>query len=186
MAQYQEVDDGVNPVRSPGLARISSFFATISVACVLLLMTIMIADILTRTITGGALAGGIEIAQTLLVAIVFFGIAYAERHGDNVRVQLLGSRLSPRSHALMAAVGTFVAFGMAAWFSYATYLEARHSLAINEYQIGLVQYPLWPARLVIFVGFLVLTLEFLASFIRRVQEAVHSEVVPINHTRDGE
>lgn len=170
MTQQEVAVEGVNPARSFGLARISSFLATISVACVLLLMIVMIADIVTRALTGGALGGGIEIAQTLLVAIVFLGIAYAERHGDNVRVQLLSTRLSPRSHALMAAVGTSVACGMAAWFSYATYLEARHSIAINEYQIGLVQYPLWPARLIIFIGFFVLTLEFLASVVRRLQQ----------------
>lgn len=147
---------------------ISSVLANASVVFTLALMVVMLADVLTRTFTGASLVGSLEVAQTLLVAIVFFGISYAERHGDNVRVQLLQGRVPERVLNPLRSFGTLVAAAVAGVFAYATFQQALHSIRINEFQIGLIQYPLWPARALIVIGFVMVLLEFVMTFLRNI------------------
>lgn len=158
-----------------GLARVTSTLAGASVAFTILLMGVMLADVVTRTLTGGSLTGSLEVSETLLVAIVFCGIAYAERSGDNVRVRLLGGRIGRHPEAVLRALGTLVAIVVTVWLAWASVLEAVHSLNINEYQLGLVQYPLWPARMIIAVGFMLISLEFLSTFFKNIVRIVRPE-----------
>ncbi|WP_083411123.1 TRAP transporter small permease [Arthrobacter sp. UCD-GKA] len=150
-------------VISTWMARASGFFT-------LVLMAIMLVDVATRLSTGSSLAGAFELSETLVVLIVFFGIAFVERSGNNVRVTVVTERLPARVANLLRAVGTLVTMLVIVWFAYATFTEAISSYQIREFHVGLVNFPLWPARVVVVLGFIALFFEFLATLVRQIRE----------------
>ena len=103
-------------------------------------------------------------------AAVFLLIAgYALRRNEHVRIDVINSRLSPRTRAWIDIVGgAFMLLPAAiiiAWYSWPTLVT---SFQIREYSSdpgGLIR---WPVRLLIPVAFTLLALQGLSEIIKRV------------------
>ena len=101
---------------------------------------------------------------------VFLGMAYVWRHDANVRIDVFYSKFSPRKKALMDNIFTFIFFFPLIFML--TKEFARDTL--RSYQIGeqvwmAAWYPLlWPFKLAATVGFLLLSLQGIATFIKNI------------------
>lgn len=95
--------------------------------------------------------------------------AYALRHNQHVRVDVLSSRWSPRTRAWVEIFGTVVLlFPMAALvvsLSWEVFVDAYHSGEMSTNANGLI---LWPARLLVPVGFSLLLIQGVSELIKRV------------------
>lgn len=118
-------------------------------------VTMMVAtsvDVLSRNIAGRSVPGLLELSATLLVATVFLGLSYAGAANAHVSVDLITSRLpltiSRRLAGLMWLIGSI----LIVWFIYATAIRAMASLEMREITVGLVDWPLWPARWIVVIG----------------------------------
>lgn len=151
--------------------------AAISTIGVLLIMCIMIADILVRTLTGRSLPGAFELIESLIILIVFAGLAHAEQMGTHVRFTFLSQRLPRLAAISVKVVGSAVAVLIGLWLIGATGSEAWDSWTGNEYQSGLLNFPLWPARLVIVLGFIVLTAQLVSRLRDEISELVHARAL---------
>lgn len=131
---------------------ISIVVAVLSSLCTLALAATITLDVASRIITGGSIGGLVELSETLLVAIVFFGVSYAAYTGGHVSMNLVTNVLPERVAATVRALAYILVLAFLLWLIQATGARATESFMSGEYQFGLTHFPLWPARWMIVVG----------------------------------
>jgi len=111
----------------------------------------------------------LEIQWYLFSAIFLFLAGYTLLRNDHVRIDVIAGRLSKRTQAWIDIVGTvFFLFPMAfllMWLSWPVFVDAyeRHEISTNAG--GLI---IWPARLLVPIGFLLLLVQGLSELIKRI------------------
>ncbi|GAA3509179.1 TRAP transporter small permease [Georgenia daeguensis] len=160
------------------VAKVSNVLGMVSGVVTVLLMAVILADVVHRLGRGSSLVGAYELASALLVVIVFSGISYVERADGNVKVTLLTDRLPVRVAAALRATGTLAALVTVLWFTRATAMEAMASFGVREVQAGVVDFPIWPIRIVIALGFFALVFEFLVRFLKQASLVLVSAPAP--------
>jgi C4-dicarboxylate transporter DctQ subunit len=103
----------------------------------------------------------VEMSEYLLVFICFVSIPYILREGRHVRVDALVELLSPKSRWRVELIASILAMG----FCVLVVWKAAGVTLLN-YQRGfrsasLVSLPLWIPYLIITLGFLILTLQYI-------------------------
>lgn len=111
----------------------------------------------------------LEIQWYLFSAIFLLCAGYALLHNQHVRIDVLASRLSARGRAWLELFGTvFFLLPMAVailWLSWPVFLDAWHSGEVSTNANGLI---IWPARLLVPVGFALLVLQALSELVKRI------------------
>lgn len=119
-------------------------------------------DVVRREFTGRSIPGMIELIETFMVIVVFLGLAHAEATGTHVRMSLVTNVLPHRVRRIVKSLGMLACAVGATWFSWASTFRALESFESGEVRPGLLRFPVWPARIVIAVGFTILIFEYIA------------------------
>ena len=111
----------------------------------------------------------LEIQWYLFSAVFLFCAGYALLHNQHVRIDVISSHLSKRGRAWIDILGTlFFLLPMAIailWMSWPVFVDAYQSKEVSANAGGLT---IWPARLMLPVGFLLLVLQGLSELIKRI------------------
>jgi TRAP-type mannitol/chloroaromatic compound transport system permease small subunit len=111
----------------------------------------------------------LEIQWYLFSAVFLFCAGYALLHNQHVRIDVIAGRLSKRAQAWIDIFGTvFFLLPMASailWMSWPVFVDAYQHHEVSTNAGGLV---VWPARLMLPVGFLLLVLQGLSELIKRI------------------
>ena len=111
----------------------------------------------------------LEIQWYLFSAIFLFLAGYTLLRNEHVRIDVIAGRLSKRAQTWIDIFGTvFFLLPMAiiiAWLSWPVFVEAfdRHEISTNAG--GLI---VWPARLLLPIGFALLILQGISELIKRI------------------
>ncbi|MDT0202620.1 TRAP transporter small permease [Nocardioides sp. AE5] len=133
---------------------------------IVVIMVVIVADVISRTTTGGSLVGAFPLVEETVTVTVFLAIAYGERTKTHVRISLLTNRL-PGPVAMGARlIAHAVALLITAWIFKACLGSAMDSFEIREFHEGPAAFPIWPTKMVVVFGAGLLFLEFLASTIK--------------------
>ncbi|MDX2220880.1 MAG: TRAP transporter small permease subunit [Burkholderiales bacterium] len=113
----------------------------------------------------------LELQWYLFSAVFLLGGGYALRHGAHVSIDVLSSRVSRRSRAWIDLFGTlFFLLPMAMlvlYLSWPVFLRALDTGEVSTNAGGLL---LWPARLLVPMGFALLILQGLSELLKCVDE----------------
>ena len=111
----------------------------------------------------------LEIQWYLFSAVFLFCAGYALLHNQHVRIDVISGHLSKRGRAWIDILGTlFFLLPMAIailWMSWPVFVDAYQSKEVSANAGGLT---IWPARLMLPVGFLLLVLQGLSELIKRI------------------
>ncbi|HZI84468.1 MAG TPA: TRAP transporter small permease subunit [Casimicrobiaceae bacterium] len=111
----------------------------------------------------------LEIQWYLFSTVFLFLAGYTLMRNEHVRIDVIAHRLSKRTQTWIDIVGTvFFLFPMAfliMWLSWPVFVDAyeRHEISTNAG--GLI---IWPARLLVPIGFALLILQGVSELIKRV------------------
>ncbi len=151
---------GMKEKRSPFavlMARINAACGVLSGIALLLMMVAGSLDILTTNLNWVGLqsrpiAGAFEFIGAMMVVSVFLSVSLAQERREHIQVEMLVHMLSPRGrkaaevwHYLLGAVF----FALIAW---ASWPAALHSFRVGEFAAGLINFPIWPARMFLAFG----------------------------------
>ncbi|MER1967157.1 TRAP transporter small permease subunit [Castellaniella sp. GW247-6E4] len=113
--------------------------------------------------------GLLEIQWYLFAAVFLLGAGYTLMRNEHVRVDVLAGRLSARAQAWIDIFGTvFFLLPMVVlicWLSWPQFVESFVRAEVSSNTGGLI---VWPARLLIPVGFFLLGLQALSELIKRI------------------
>lgn len=129
-------------------------FAVLFVGGVGMLMSMFlgVADVVGTQAFNNPMHGAYEITESTMTLIVFGALAYAHIRRAHIRVELLYTHVGRRTQAaldVVADVAGLVFFGLLFWQAV---IEAQYSYQINERTVGLIRFPLYPARIVLAAG----------------------------------
>ncbi|MCU9839701.1 TRAP transporter small permease [Ruegeria sp. WL0004] len=148
------------------LLRLERFLALLSGLAVFSLMVLAVVSVGGRNAFNTPLPGYVDWIEQAMPLIAFMGIAYVQRDGTHIRMDLLVSRLSGRTlwlFELISVLLILLLMVLLVWGSWAHFLRAFDMSAPlwsrdSSIDIGL---PLWPAKLLAPVAFSVLCLRLL-------------------------
>lgn len=147
------------------IGRISWTASLVSAIAIIAMMFLMVGDVVLRLQTGQPIPGAYETVQVLVVLIVFLGLAHSERAGHTIRVTVLTSVLPTRTADTVRGIGRLLTVLIAIWLTWATALAAMDSFQRDEFTRALVDFPVWPAKALVFVGCALLTIELIANLL---------------------
>ena len=111
----------------------------------------------------------LELQWYLFAAVFLLCAGYALLHNEHIRIDVVSSHLSRRTQVWIDVFGTvfflFPVAGIIMWLSWPIFVNAWVSGEISSNAGGLIR---WPARLMIPVGFFLLTLQGVSELIKRV------------------
>ncbi|MGB8857103.1 MAG: TRAP transporter small permease subunit [Burkholderiales bacterium] len=111
----------------------------------------------------------LEIQWYLFAGIFLLCAAYTLYKNEHVRIDVISSRFSPRANAWVDIFGTLVFLLPMAilimWLSWPIFMSAYHSGEHSSNAGGLL---VWPVRLLLPVGFFLLTLQGVSELIKRI------------------
>ena len=148
------------------MARVSAALALLAGGLIAVILLVMVIDVACRNLAGSSLAGAYEVVTIMLVGVVFLGLAHAERSDSNIKLTLFTSRLPAAVAQKARLVGGSVSLLLCLVATWATISAAQGSIARGEYQQGILSIPIWPAKVIIALGFTVLAIELVLSLRR--------------------
>ncbi len=112
-----------------------------------------------------------EFMATMMVVTVFLATALGQARRNHIRVEVLVNLLPPAGQRMMDVLRHLLSAGMWGLIAWYGWKSGMHSVAVGEYAPGLINFPVWPARLVLGFGATLMTVQcvfdLLAVFSRR-------------------
>lgn len=118
----------------------------------LMSMFLGVADIVGTQVLNKPIPGPRELTESTMVLIVFGALTYAQLRRAHIRVEIVYLRSGPHARAAMDVIADICAlifFSLLLWQAIG---EAQYSMQIGEATVGLIRFPLWPARLTLCAG----------------------------------
>jgi TRAP-type mannitol/chloroaromatic compound transport system permease small subunit len=145
------------------IGKISFGANVISAALILLLMLIIIVDVSGRYFFNYPILGSVELCRTLLVAIVFLSLGYAQRFGQHIRVDIVIVRASPILQFILEVIGLLGILAVFGIIFFMTLPVTIDSILKGEFETGAIPFPIWPSRLLLSVGLFIYILQAMAG-----------------------
>lgn len=133
---------------------------------VLLLTAIVTLQIVARYVFGKAIPGIFESAELLMVAIVFLGLAYIQSVNGHVRMELLVNRMSRVRRRTMEGFTLLLSLVLFVAITYKSGQNAHLAWRIGDVTMGLINFPTWPAKMLVPIGAGLLCLRLVAQLWR--------------------
>ena len=154
------------------LRHIEDWLNLASVFIIMFLMFFATAEILGRYLFNSPIPGHVEIVELIMAGVVFFGIAYTERVGGHVRMELFVTRiLKGRGYHIAEAITVTLSL-----FVYLFILVYTFKFALFSFQVGdttaYIYWPTWPSKFAIPLGSLFLCIRFVIELIQHVSQAM--------------
>ncbi|MFD6098367.1 TRAP transporter small permease [Nocardiopsis flavescens] len=136
------------------LASASTVFSLAAGLLLLVLMLLTVADVVSRNVQGRSILGTVDISTLLLVAVAFLGLSSAELDGRHVAVSLIEERLGHRTRTVLSAVRAVLLVVVGALMVWGLGEVLFSAVDRSETTNDILRLPTWPAKLVLFLSFL--------------------------------
>ena len=142
------------------------------------LMLLGVAQIVLRTVFDAPIFGYIDVVEVSMVGFAVLSIAYVQRVGSHVRMEILVARLSGRRLWLTEVLGTaLAAFIVAVLIPYAwRHFERAFNFGDSTIDIELAT---WPAKLVVPLALSILLLRLLLQLAGYWRLVLHPGLEPV-------
>lgn len=153
------------------LDRLSRLDGWLGALCLVLLTSLMLAEVILRAASGvipgipHSIPVAWEWSSYLMAATFTFGAAMTLRAGGHIRVTLLLARASPRMKRMLELSAALVGFAFTAFLAYAMVRFTLNSIGTGQTSIASGT-PLWPPQAVVSFGIFLLASQFLARLLQ--------------------
>lgn len=180
-------DEGSGGTPGPGGAALSAIsgalsrvenalniFAAVTIFLIMAGTTVSIAS----RLLGNPIYGYLDISEQAIAIVAFSGVAYAQRLGTHIRMELVVGALKGRARWLAEATGSLLSLGLVlvlARFSYDFFLNAY---VIGDSTVDL-RFPTWPAKLLVPVAFSIWALRLAVETAGYLRLFAHPQATPV-------
>ena len=124
-------------------------FAVMAGVAIFTMLFTTVADVFRRYMLNKPIAGVLELNEILFPVVVFLGIALTQALRGHIRVTLLISRIGSKWQGTLELITLVIAFAFWMFLGMQLWKEGLYSFAISEYRWGLIQIPIWWAKLLL-------------------------------------
>lgn len=152
------------------LEKIEDLFTAFSALAIFILMITATIQIISRKVLNMPIPGYIDFAEQSIAIFAFIAIAYCQRLGGHVRMEIFLSALNGRPKWIAEAIQTVATIFVISVLTYYSFKHFQRAWIIGDSTID-IQLPTWPSKLMIPLAFSLLTLRLcvqLAGYIRLI------------------
>lgn len=144
----------------------------VSVFIIMFLMFFATAEIIGRYAFNAPIPGHVEIVELIMAGIVFLGIAYTERVGGHIRMELFVTRvLKGRAYHIAEVITAGLSLFVYLFIFVYTLKFALFGLEVGDVT-PYINWPTWPSKLAIPIGSFFLCIRFFIEFIQHLSQAI--------------
>ena len=147
-------------------------------ALIFALMLLGVVQIVLRTVFSAPIFGYIDIVEVSMVGFAVLSIAFVQRVGGHVRMELLISRLTGRWLWLVEAAGAALAAFIVAVLIPYSYRHFERAFDFGDSTID-IEIATWPAKLVVPVALAVLLVRLLVQLAGFARLVARPELAPV-------
>ncbi len=145
---------------------ISRWLGILAVIFIIAMMLSTIADVSGRYLFNSPIVGTVELNRTLLVYVVFLTLAYAQLKQKHIRVTMLLDRFPPMPRIVIDGLCLLLALVYVGFVTYGGSIVAYEMTLAGEHETGLINFPMWPGRIGLAFGLLILCTQYVIEIIR--------------------
>lgn len=134
------------------LTRLNTAALAIAAISILAMTLIGGIDVLSTAVLRKPIPMVYELTETLMVIVVFLCLGHLQLTNGNIAIDILPRRLGRRGKHIHAVVSQAVALVFFLALTWQAWIMAVESWVIGEYSVGLVPYPLYPAKFAVVIG----------------------------------
>ena len=184
MSAKSSPDGGLSPFARRIAAADEGFFrleSALNLAAALVILAVMfigVFQVFGRKLLNLPIPGYVDIIEFVMTVFAFISIAYTQRLGGHVRMEIILKRLHGRSLWVVETLGTVTIIGIVAilgWFGYEHFLRAW---VIGDSSID-VQLPLWPSKLLVPAAFAILLVRLFIQLLGFLRLSVDPDAEPV-------
>ena len=160
------------------VARIENVFNMVAALVIFVMMFFMVAEVIGRTIFNRPIPGAIDWIETSMAAFAFLGVAYCQRLGGHIRMEVVMSRL----HGVVLWTIEFAAAAIAAFYVFVimnrSFFHFMRAYEIGDSTID-IQLPVWPSKLLVPLALGLLLIRLLIQLWGYARLIAHPDAQPI-------
>ncbi len=160
------------------LSKLENALNMVAAASIFMLMIVATVQVLGRKLLNWPVPGYIDIAEQSIAVFAFLAVAYCQRLGGHVRMELVLDKFRGRPLWLAEAIqtlATLVLIAVLAWFAYG-HFERAWEFGDSTIDIEL---PTWPSKLMVPVAFGVLFVRLGIQLVGFLRLIVTPDAVPV-------
>jgi len=146
--------------------RVSDALGTVSAALILAICGLIAVSVIMRYLFNSPYRHTEEVSSYLLVAVVFFGLAYTLKERGHVRVELVMLRLRPHIRRILARTTAAVGLVWAAVLLVGVTTLWQKYLVHGSESYGLLHVPLWIPVTPLVIGAMTLLIQLVVEVFR--------------------
>lgn len=134
-----------------GISVVEGVFNDLGGALMILLMLGTVSEIVGRRAFNSPIRGYIEISELIMAGVVFLGLAYTQRMGGHIRVEMLVKKVSKVKERLYHMIESFTL--LLSLFIFVIVTISSLQFTLNNIKVGnitsVLYLPTWPAQLIV-------------------------------------
>ena len=184
MSSKPPTDSGRSPfarflgAADEGFFKFESALNLIAALVILAVMLIGVFQVFGRKLINFPVPGYVDIIEFVMTVFAFISIAYTQRLGGHVRMEIILKRLRGRALWIIEFLGTLtvlVIVAILAWFGYEHFLRAW---TIGDSSID-IQIPIWPSKLLVPIAFAFLLVRLFIQLLGFLRLSAEPNAEPI-------
>lgn len=145
---------------------------------IFLLVFLATANVLGRWLFSLPISGYIDWVEQAMAFFAFFGIAYTQRDGGHIRMDMLVGHIHGRLLWVVEFISTLLMLGITLVLIYGSYLHFLRAFELGDSSLD-IDLPTWPAKLVVPFAFTVLALRLLLQLWGYARAIKYNEDRPV-------
>ncbi|MGX0905304.1 TRAP-type C4-dicarboxylate transport system permease small subunit [Roseovarius sp. MBR-79] len=136
--------------------------------CILVILLIGVIDTAGRAFFNSPFVGAVEISEALLAVAIFSALAYLQRTGGHVVVDVFSSNYGPRLRKFATFVILTSMLAVLVFLLWRSGIGALNAYRHNDVSAGFLRVPIWLAKIVTTIGLGVAVTEAARQLVRAI------------------
>lgn len=149
----------------------------------ILLALIALVDIVLRSFSI-SVSGASEVSESLVVVAIYLGLVFTQAGRAHIGMDFALNALQPEQRRFADLISLGLTFIISLALIWSTAQSAIKSIELGEYTATSFNLPLWPAKVVLCIGLVLMTIQVLIQFVRLLLDG-GQQTAPSSHEGGG-
>jgi TRAP-type C4-dicarboxylate transport system permease small subunit len=159
------------------LGHVENVFNLIAASSILVLMLLAVVQVLGRFFLNMPIPGFIDITEQAMAVFAFCGVAYCQRVGGHIRMEMVLGKLHGRALWVAELIGAILIASVVALLIWGSWYHFDRSWSIGDSTMD-ISLPTWPSKLVIPVALSLLFLRLLLQIYGYLRLVIDPDAQP--------
>ena len=150
------------------LLKVTKWSVIVALLCAAFILVVSVIDVIGSKFFNWGIPGAVAFIEELNLVMIFMAVAYVQLSRGHISVNVFAKRLSSRTNHALKLAGYILGMFASGLVSWRAVVLTQTMIELSSTKAGLVKFILWPFPLAIVVGFGLLALAFLITFIKGI------------------